>query len=262
MVRRRMLDPGFWDNPEIGVEHSDLRLLYEGTWTQADDEGKLLYDVKRLHRLVFGYRKSISIKRTEMLLNRLITPLEKLVPYSVNGKDYLFVKDFAIYQKLSHPSLSKLPNPPENSGGCQKIPEDASTKEVKLSKVKLSKDKVSMETRGKDFLKELQTYPQFSNIIYGPEGFFSYWTEPNKSKTKMRFEMQKTWDTKRRLQRWANNDFGKKSPDRSAQIEKERQADEKKRKRWERDQSPPPGGTSLKGLLQTAGNIGKKGGKG
>ena len=40
----------------------------------------------------------------------------------------------------------------------------------------------------------------------------------------MRFELQKTWDTKKRLQRWASNDFGKKgqAPDRTAQIEKER----------------------------------------
>ena len=36
--------------------------------------------------------------------------------------------------------------------------------------------------------------------------FVAYWTEPNKSKTKMRFELQKTWDTKRRLQTWYNNE--------------------------------------------------------
>ena len=37
------------------------------------------------------------------------------------------------------------------------------------------------------------------------EDFISYWTEKNKSKTKMRFELQKTWDTKRRLANWNNN---------------------------------------------------------
>jgi len=36
--------------------------------------------------------------------------------------------------------------------------------------------------------------------------FVPYWTEPNKSKTKMRFELEKTWDTKRRLQTWIRND--------------------------------------------------------
>ena len=35
--------------------------------------------------------------------------------------------------------------------------------------------------------------------------FFEYWSEPNRSKTKMKFELEKTWDTKRRLKRWFNN---------------------------------------------------------
>jgi DNA-binding transcriptional regulator YhcF (GntR family) len=37
------------------------------------------------------------------------------------------------------------------------------------------------------------------------EEFISYWTEENKSRTKMRFELEKTWDTKKRLERWINN---------------------------------------------------------
>lgn len=32
--------------------------------------------------------------------------------------------------------------------------------------------------------------------------FLEYWTEPNKTGTKMRFELEKTWDLKRRLNRW------------------------------------------------------------
>lgn len=36
--------------------------------------------------------------------------------------------------------------------------------------------------------------------------FYLYWTEPNKSKTKLRFEMEKTWDVSRRLGNWAKNE--------------------------------------------------------
>ena len=36
------------------------------------------------------------------------------------------------------------------------------------------------------------------------DDFFDYWSEPNK-KGKMKFELEKTWDTKRRLKRWFNN---------------------------------------------------------
>ncbi len=35
--------------------------------------------------------------------------------------------------------------------------------------------------------------------------FISYWTEPNKSGTKVRWELQKTFDVKRRLARWMTN---------------------------------------------------------
>lgn len=35
--------------------------------------------------------------------------------------------------------------------------------------------------------------------------FYLYWTEPNKTFTKMRFELQKTWDLKLRLANWARN---------------------------------------------------------
>ncbi len=46
--------------------------------------------------------------------------------------------------------------------------------------------------------------------------FILYWTEPNKSKTKMRYELEKTWDTSRRLATWARNtkQFTKKEPER------------------------------------------------
>lgn len=47
---------------------------------------------------------------------------------------------------------------------------------------------------------------------YKPEmvrAFFNYWTEKNKSGTKMRFEMEKTWEVSKRLQTWAarNNTY-------------------------------------------------------
>ena len=35
--------------------------------------------------------------------------------------------------------------------------------------------------------------------------FFDYWREPNKSKTKMKFEMQETWELKLRLVKWESN---------------------------------------------------------
>jgi len=54
------------------------------------------------------------------------------------------------------------------------------------------------------------------NTIYSQsmlDDFIRYWTEPNKSGSKMRFELEQTWDLPRRLVTWAKNDktFNKKS---------------------------------------------------
>lgn len=56
------------------------------------------------------------------------------------------------------------------------------------------------------FAKELYS-PKYQSVIKMKilDSFYNYWTEPNNSKTKMRFEMQKTWDLKRRLETWVKN---------------------------------------------------------
>jgi len=41
--------------------------------------------------------------------------------------------------------------------------------------------------------------------------FCKYWTEPTKSGAKMRYDLEKTWDTSRRLETWSKNNFGNKS---------------------------------------------------
>ena len=35
--------------------------------------------------------------------------------------------------------------------------------------------------------------------------FAEYWLEPNKSRTKLRFQLESTWDLSKRLARWARN---------------------------------------------------------
>jgi len=38
------------------------------------------------------------------------------------------------------------------------------------------------------------------------EAYFNYWTEPTRDKTKMRFELEKTWENGRRLSTWFRRD--------------------------------------------------------
>lgn len=65
-------------------------------------------------------------------------------------------------------------------------------------------DKKSISEREKKFMAEvgehLSTYPK--EML---RAFFDYWSEKNKTETKMKFELEKTWDLTKRLARWAAN---------------------------------------------------------
>lgn len=50
----------------------------------------------------------------------------------------------------------------------------------------------------------------FSNTSFNNQmltDFWKYWIEPNKSKTKLKYELEDTWDIKLRLDRWAKNNI-------------------------------------------------------
>lgn len=59
-----------------------------------------------------------------------------------------------------------------------------------------------IELREADFKRQIAGY-KYPQVI--KDEFFAYWTEPNKSESKMRFELEKTWHLGRRLARWAAN---------------------------------------------------------
>lgn len=71
-----------------------------------------------------------------------------------------------------------------------------------INKEKIVKEKsLSLSDRTEKFKEELTPFVQ----KYGKDmifAFFDYWSEPNPSKTKMKFEMQKTWDIAKRLRTW------------------------------------------------------------
>ena len=71
--------------------------------------------------------------------------------------------------------------------------------------ITVAEKQVNMEQRKKDFGLTLQPYVE----QYGRQmlsDFFRYWTEPNKSGTKMKFELERTWSIAGRLATWAGNE--------------------------------------------------------
>lgn len=75
---------------------------------------------------------------------------------------------------------------------------------------KLDAARAATLSRKEAFYKSLIPYVD----KYGKDmirAFYDYWTELNKSETKMRFELQKTWEVSKRLATWANKEpiYGK-----------------------------------------------------
>ena len=61
---------------------------------------------------------------------------------------------------------------------------------------------INISNRKNDFVFEVLSFDYDESIL---NGFIDYWTEPNKSNTKMKFELNKTWKTELRLKTWATN---------------------------------------------------------
>lgn len=85
-----------------------------------------------------------------------------------------------------------LPKVPLNTQSKVKYTKEEKTKEdIVARKLKFSSTlKPFLDTYGKNLLND----------------FYLYWTEENKSKTKFRQELERTWNLERRLQTWAKND--------------------------------------------------------
>lgn len=63
----------------------------------------------------------------------------------------------------------------------------------------------NIDSRKLKFASTLKPYLE----VYGRDmlnDFYAYWTEPNKSNTKFRKELEKTWSLQRRLAKWASNE--------------------------------------------------------
>lgn len=73
------------------------------------------------------------------------------------------------------------------------------------------KDKKDKKEKNKDIVIDIASFKKSIEPfveIYGRDmcnDFYFYWTEPTLTGNKVRFQLEKTWDTKRRLARWSQN---------------------------------------------------------
>jgi len=98
-------------------------------------------------------------------------------------------------------ALKQSENPPLNklkSSNKENLKHNKTNNKIKNNSNILSKAKFGQEVS--DISAEMQIPVEMANE------FLNYWTEQNSSKSKMRFEMEKIFNIKKRLARWKSND--------------------------------------------------------
>ncbi|MHB0998178.1 MAG: hypothetical protein ACYC27_02950 [Armatimonadota bacterium] len=110
-LHNRQIKGEFWTDAEIQYELDGLgRLAYLGFIQIADDSGCLANDPRAINLLVFSVDTDMTVERITSYINRLID-LGKLIQYEVDGKPYLFLKNFHKHQALRSPSAPSVPLP-------------------------------------------------------------------------------------------------------------------------------------------------------
>jgi len=168
--------------------------------------------------MLFSKRNTIDVKIINSVVNSCI---ERGVFDSKIYKKHLVLTSYAIQKRyliacstgrrkkvllnpeltLLTPDLIKLYN-----DLIEFTNEESAQSKVKERKVKESNiGTLSLTERQQLFYDELKDYiEKYSKEML--RAFYDYWSEPNQTKTKMRREMEKTWDTGRRLSVWRRLD--------------------------------------------------------
>lgn len=181
---------------------------------KVDDYGRYSANLKMLKSTLFPLKTDVR----ETDIARWITECEKsglIVLYSVACKEYLQINNFKQTLRQKH---EKYPKPPlvENCEADDTHVHSICIPETKRNETESEEErnsgasapdpkKIELEKRQKQFYQSLVPFVnEFGKKMI--RAFFDYWTEPNKSGTKIRWELEKTWDLKKRLDRWRNND--------------------------------------------------------
>jgi len=143
--------------------------------------------------------KIIKVENDSIIINFLdeqyIKATEKSKVNSTNGSKGALKR----WAKNSKSNSEIIATPLKNDS------ESIALREDKIKEDKKKENKPSLETRSLAFKETLRPFINKFGVDM-VKNFYGYWSEPNQSKTKMLFEMQKTWDTSRRLETWSKRE--------------------------------------------------------
>ena len=198
-MAKRFIDTKIWDKAWFRKLSPDNKLIWIYLLTRCDHAGIWDADWELAEFFIGG---KVNYRR----LPQIIT--DKM--QKVDGEEQFFIPSFIEFQygelrENSKPHISVIKRLTDK--GLLKSSDTPKDKDKDIDKVKDKKKDKEAEFSKKTFI--IAQKLGVSDDMY--KDFVLYWTESNESGRKMKFEMQKTFDIKRRLQRWKNNDFGNKT---------------------------------------------------
>lgn len=114
MPRIRSAKPDFWTDPIMCSLSRDIRFTFKGIWEVcADDYGRFLADSRVIKGAVWPLDDDVTLKKIERYLLTL-AETGRLVLYTVHGVRYGFVINWYKHQRVSHPTPSRFPAPPND----------------------------------------------------------------------------------------------------------------------------------------------------
>lgn len=236
MARIRTIKPEFWEDEKIGRLPVPCRLFFIGCWNFADDYGVIKGNAALLKSQIFPYDENLRVSEIKKWLNALVEA-RMLIPVILDGADprpaeesYYIIRTFRSHQVIDKRYGKSYISKDEKTvkilidnalrkhyvnTTCTPREHRVYTAQEKEMEYKETSDTpyvVSEEKKDAAAAAALSRREKFRRSLipyageYGQDmvgDFFSYWTELNRARTKMRFEQQPTWETGKRLATWA-----------------------------------------------------------
>lgn len=124
MARIRSIKPEIRTSEKVNSWPIELRYFWVLLWGYCDDYGRGKDNARLIVADAFPLDDAVDVDTVAAWMDVLANG-GVITRYAVNGTQYFYVTNWKEHQKPSHPTASRLPEPPANfANSSGKIPED------------------------------------------------------------------------------------------------------------------------------------------
>ncbi len=214
MAQKRMFDKAIIDTDKFMDLSMSSKALYFLLGMEADDEGFVSY--KKVMRIHGGNEDDIKILQVKEFIIGFASGVVVITDWNKNNYlDKNRIRETE-YQKEKSQLLLTESGQYELNIGSTSI-EESSIEQSRIGESKITPSKIAIDffTKGHyfdEYLNLFSTTQNRSTIQHEFDKFILYWTELNKSGTKERWQLEKTFEVKKRIHTWLtrNSTYSKK----------------------------------------------------